>query len=106
MCAAAGWVRGRRTSEAATASVAPGRCQGPIRAPRRAARASRSTVRSADPRGLEGSARPVGGVSGRTKAALPVSALFALAYGVRRLVHGEYTELDVGANEPAAGEDT
>jgi TRAP-type C4-dicarboxylate transport system permease small subunit len=38
-------------------------------------------------------------------AALPVSALFALVYGVRRLLHGEYAELDVGADKTASGED-
>jgi TRAP-type C4-dicarboxylate transport system permease small subunit len=38
-------------------------------------------------------------------AALPVSALFALVYGVRRLARGEYAELDVGADKPASGED-
>ena len=38
-------------------------------------------------------------------AALPVSALFALAYGVRRLLRGEYAELDAGADTPTAGED-
>ncbi len=37
--------------------------------------------------------------------ALPVSALFALVYGLRRLARGEYAELDAGAGKPAAGED-
>jgi len=34
-------------------------------------------------------------------AMLPVSALFALVYGVRRFVRGEYTELDMGAEKTA-----
>ncbi len=38
-------------------------------------------------------------------APLPISALFALVYGVRRLVRGEYAELDVGGDKPAARED-
>lgn len=39
-------------------------------------------------------------------AALPISALFALVYGVRRLVRGEYAELDAGADNPATGEES
>ena len=38
-------------------------------------------------------------------AALPVSALFALVYGVRRLLRGEYAELDVGAAKTTMEED-
>lgn len=38
-------------------------------------------------------------------APLPVSALLALIYGVRRFVRGEYAELDVGADRQASGRD-
>lgn len=38
-------------------------------------------------------------------AALPVSALFALVYGVRRLLRGEYTERDEGTDPDALRED-
>ena len=36
-------------------------------------------------------------------APLPVSALLSLVYGVRRLIRGEYAELDVGAEKSAEG---